>query len=157
MIDDVFPNLQLGSHIPGDWTHINSGLFHPEVFRKFGGFSDCIEEDREFRNRLILGGEIIWMIDDILLTKIETPDSLTQSAATDYHSARRAADRRRVWDKVDHWLATRTVEPEPINLPDLEVSAISRPDVLLRSAALATLATKHRVDALFGGPARQTS
>ena len=151
LVDDVFPNLQMGSTVPGDWTHVNSGLFHPQVFRRLGGFSDCIEEDREFRNRLILGGEVVWLIEDILLTKIETPDSLTQSAATDYQSARRIADRKRVWEKVEIWLRTRTVEPEPIDLPGLTISEISRPDLLVRSTALATPATQQRLNALFDG------
>lgn len=155
LIDDIFPNLQMGSTVPGDWTHINSGLFHPQVFRRLGGFSDCIEEDREFRNRLILGGEIVWLIEDLLLTKIETPDSLTQSAATDYQSARRIADRVRVWEKVDHWLRTRQVTPEPIDMPGLAFASVSRPDVLARSDALSTPATQKRLDALFGGPIRR--
>ncbi|MDT8855727.1 glycosyltransferase [Paracoccaceae bacterium Fryx2] len=155
LIDDVFPNLQLGPTVPGDWMHVNSGLFHPEVFRRLGGFSDCIEEDREFRNRLILGGEIVRVIDEILLTKIETPDSLTQSPATDYQSARRAADRLRVWQKVDHWLLTREVTPEPIDLPGLEFTAISRPDLLAPSGALATPATRHRLAAMFGAEMRR--
>ena len=155
LIDDVFPNLQMGSTVPGDWTHINSGLFHPEVFRRLGGFSDCIEEDREFRNRLILGGEIVWLIEDILLTKIETSDSLTQSPATDYQSARRAADRLRVWDKVEHWLRTRTVEPEPIDIPNLALNDISRPDLLVQSDALMTPDTQKQLASYFDGPLRR--
>jgi glycosyltransferase involved in cell wall biosynthesis len=149
LIDDVFPNLQMGSTVPGDWTHVNSGLFHPQVFRRLGGFSDCIEEDREFRNRLILGGEIVWLIEDLLLTKIETPDSLTQSASTDYQSARRISDRKRVWEKVENWLRTRSVDPEPINLPSLTFAEISNPGLLVRSTALATPATQMRLNALF--------
>lgn len=152
LIDDVFPNLQMGSTVPGDWTHVNSGLFHPEVFRRLGGFSDCIEEDREFRNRLILGGEIVWLIEDILLTKIETPDSLTQSAATDYQSERRKSDRARVWERVEHWLATREVEPDPIDLPNLSFLHISRPQLLSASRALATEATLRQRDRVFQAP-----
>jgi len=55
LVDDLFPNLQIGSDVPGDWTHINSGLFRAAVFQRLGGFAPRIEEDREFRNRLILG------------------------------------------------------------------------------------------------------
>lgn len=155
LIDDVFPNLQMGSTVPGDWTHINSGLFHPQVFCRLGGFSDCIEEDREFRNRLILSGEIVWLVEDILLTKIETPDSLTQSASTDYVSAKRIADRRRVWDKVEAWLKTREVEPEPIDLPRLAITNISRPEILALSGALSTDATRKRLEPLVGAALRK--
>lgn len=157
LIDDVFPNLQVGSTIPGDWTHVNSGLFHPDVFRRLGGFAECIEEDREFRNRLILSGEVIRVIDDILLTKIETADSLTQSAATDYSSVRRIADRRRVWAKVEHWLATREVAPEPIHLPDLAVADVSRMGLLHRSGAMSTEGTQARLTRLFADDHRQSA
>ena len=155
LIDDVFPNLQMGSSVPGEWTHINSGLFHPEVFRRLGGFSNCIEEDREFRNRLILGGEIIWLREDVLLTKIETADSLTQSTETNYQSARRITDRARVWEKVEHWLKTRSVVPEPIDMPQLAFKFISRHDLLSRSAALATSATQRQLDLVFNTKLRR--
>lgn len=132
LLDDVFPNLQMGSQVPGDWTHINSGLFRADVFRRLGGFEDCIEEDREFRNRLILNGEIIWIVPELLLTKIETPDSLTQSAASDYDSARRKADRRLVWGKVENWRRGGKVDPVPVDIPALGVNFVSRPDLLTR-------------------------
>ena len=92
LVDDIFPNLQMGSEVPGEWTHVNSGLFRPQIFATLGGFSDCIEEDREFRNRIILSGEIVWIIPDLLLTKYETEGALTQDSRTDYDSARRRAD-----------------------------------------------------------------
>lgn len=149
LVDDVFPNLQMGTYVPGEWMHVNSGLFHPEVFARLGGFADCIEEDREFRNRLILGGEVVWVIEDVLLTKIETPDSLTQSSDTDSISAPRASDRRKVWDKVEHWLATRQVAPEPIHLPGLAIAEISRPELISPSRALATDATRAALARVF--------
>jgi len=62
-----------------------------------------IKEDREFRNCLMFSGKIISLIEDVLLTQSETPDSLTQSAETDHRSARRATDRKRVWDAGKHW------------------------------------------------------
>ena len=67
-------------------------LFRSDVFRRVGGFENCIEEDREFRNRLIFSGEVLWVIPELLLTKIETRDILTQSAISDYDSERRKAD-----------------------------------------------------------------
>ena len=127
LVDDFFPNLQMAAGVPGDWTHINSGLFHHSVFQRLGGFSDCIEEDREFRNRLIMAGEVLWVIPEILLTKIESPDGLTQQSATDYDSARRQADRQRVWDAVGHWFRTREVTPIPIDLTGVRVAACSNP------------------------------
>lgn len=149
LVDDIFPNLQMGTYVPGEWMHVNSGLFHPDVFARLGGFADCIEEDREFRNRLILGGEVVWVIEDVLMTKIETPDSLTQSAATDYNSARRAADRRLVWGKVEHWLATREVVPERVHLPGLAIAHVSRPDLIAPSRALMSDATRAAIAPLF--------
>ncbi|MGR3568873.1 MAG: glycosyltransferase family 2 protein [Pseudooceanicola nanhaiensis] len=130
LVDDFFPNLQMSAGVPGDWTHVNSGLFHRSVFDRLGGFADCIEEDREFRNRLIMAGEIIWLIPEILLTKIETADSLTLAQATDYDSPRRRSDRDRVWGTVQHWLATREVAPVPIDLSGVEIAALTNPGPL---------------------------
>ena len=129
LVDDFFPNLQMAAGVPGDWTHVNSGLFHRSVFDRLGGFSDCIEEDREFRNRLIMAGEVLWVIPEVLLTKIETPDSLTQSGATDYDSPRRIADRKRVWDAVGRWFATREVDPVPIDLSAVRIRSYSNPSL----------------------------
>ena len=123
LVDDFFPNLQMAAGVPGDWTHVNSGLFHRSVFDRLGGFSDCIEEDREFRNRLIMAGEVLWVIPDILLTKIESADGLTQQKDTDYDSARRQVDRQRVWDAVGHWFRTREVAEVPIDLSGVRVAA----------------------------------
>ena len=142
LVDDVFPNLQMGSSVPGEWTHINTGLFRAEVFRDLGGFSDCIEEDREFRNRLLLAGRVFWVIRTPLFTKIETPDSLTQSGESDYDSPQRLADRAEVWRKVEHWMATREVEPEPITIPGLDIARITHPERLSLSGALATEPTR---------------
>lgn len=127
LFDDVFPNMQMGGQVPGEWTHINSGLFRSELLGRNGGFEICIEEDREFRNRLMFNGEIIWIVPELLLTKIETPDSLTQSQDTDYDSARRRADRAMVWDKVRQWRTEGRVNPVAIDLPALELAFVSNP------------------------------
>lgn len=127
LFDDVFPNMQMGGQVPGEWTHINSGLFRHEVLARNGGFAPCIEEDREFRNRLMFNGEIIWIVPELLLTKIETADSLTQSQATDYDSPQRKADRAMVWDKVRQWRTTGRVDPVPVDLPMLDVAFVSNP------------------------------
>ncbi|MFC4669460.1 glycosyltransferase family 2 protein [Seohaeicola nanhaiensis] len=127
LVDDFFPNLQMAAGVPGDWTHVNSGLFHRSVFERLGGFSDCIEEDREFRNRMIMAGEVLWVIPEVLLTKIESADGLTQQASTDYDSARRQADRKRVWDAVDTWFRTRKVAPVPIDLTGVRVARCTNP------------------------------
>ncbi len=130
LFDDVFPNLQMGSQVPGEWTHINSGLFRHGVLARNGGFAVCIEEDREFRNRLIFNGEIVWIVPELLLTKIETVDSLTQSTETDYDSARRKSDRAMVWDRVRQWRVEGRVDPVPVGLPDLDVEFVSNPESL---------------------------
>ena len=145
LVDDFFPNLQMAAGVPGDWTHVNSGLFHRSVFDRLGGFKDCIEEDREFRNRLIMAGEVLWVIPELLLTKIETPDSLTQAGATDYDSPRRIAERRAVWDAVGRWFATREVDPVPIDLSGVRLRACSNPALCDRAALSRLTQPKERV------------
>ncbi|MFP7571040.1 glycosyltransferase family 2 protein [Marivita sp. S2033] len=145
LLDDVFPNLQMGSQVPGEWTHINSGLFRADVFRRLGGFENCIEEDREFRNRLILNGEIIWIVPELLLTKIETPDSLTQSAVSDYDSTRRKGDRQLVWAKVEEWRQNGRVAAVPVDIPTLGASHVSRPELLARRDMPVTPTTSARI------------
>ena len=150
LFDDVFPNLQMGTQVPGEWTHINSGLFRADVLKRLGGFENCIEEDREFRNRLILNGEIIWVIPELLLTKIETPDSLTQSVDSDYDSAKRKVDRLLVWGKVADWRKYGRVEPVTININDLDVSFVSNPDLLNRRDIPVTVDTAACVTSILG-------
>ena len=145
LVDDFFPNLQMAAGVPGDWTHVNSGLFHRSVFDRLGGFSDCIEEDREFRNRLIMAGEVLWVIPEILLTKIETQDSLTQAGATDYDSPQRIADRKRVWDAVARWFATREVDPVPIDLSGISIRSCTNPALCDRGALARLTVPRDRV------------
>ncbi len=145
LVDDFFPNLQMAAGAPGDWTHVNSGLFHRSVFDRLGGFSDCIEEDREFRNRLIMAGEVLWVIPEILLTKIETPDGLTQEGATDYDSPRRLADRERVWDAVGRWFATREVDPVPIDLSGVRIRSCTNATLCERGALTRMTTRRDRV------------
>ncbi|EAR50273.1 hypothetical protein OG2516_14643 [Oceanicola granulosus HTCC2516] len=149
IVDDIFPNLQMGSRVPGEWTHINSGLFHVSLFQRLGGFSDCVEEDREIRNRILFGGEIVWVLPEILLTKIETADSLTQSTESDYDSERRKRDRAVVWAQAENWRAGGSVEPVPIELADLEVAEVWNPEHLAVSPALMSDATAARVAAII--------
>ena len=142
LVNDIFPNLQMGSEVPGEWTHVNSGLFRPQIFATLGGFSDCIEEDREFRNRIILSGEIVWIIPDLLLTKYETEGALTQDSRTDYNSGRRRADRLRVWRQIETWLSDRSVAPCPVDLPPRLIASATNPGGLALSDALATPPTR---------------
>ena len=151
IVDDVFPNLQLGSGVPGEWTHVNSGLFRAELFDRQGGFADCIEEDREFRNRLVLGGEIVRVLPEILLTKIETSDSLTQSVVSDYESDTRSADRQKVWDKVEAWRKTGRIDPEPVHIPYMDIGFVSNPQLLHLRDILSTSATRRAAERIFSG------
>jgi glycosyltransferase involved in cell wall biosynthesis len=150
LFDDVFPNLQMGTQVPGEWTHINSGLFRADVLRRLGGFENCIEEDREFRNRLILNGEIVWVIPELLLTKIETPDSLTQSVESDYRSAKRKADRLLVWGKIADWRKYGRVDPVTVCIDELDVSFTSNPYLLGRRDIPMTSKTASRVSEFTG-------
>ncbi len=130
IVDDFFPNLQMNAGPPGDWILINSGLFRRDVFIKNGGFENCIEEDRDFRNRLIMNGEIIWLINQPLLTKIDSSDNLTTSSDTGYASARRIADRKQVWARAQSWLQGKKQETEAIDLSMVQIDFVSNPDAL---------------------------
>lgn len=152
LFDDIFPNMQMGGQVPGEWTHINSGLFRQELLARNGGFAPCIEEDREFRNRLMFNGEIIWIVQELLLTKIETPDSLTQSQDTDYESAQRKVDRAMVWDKVRQWRTEGHVDPVPVELPDLALAFVSNPAHLRARDLPMTDSTRTAVARCLSGP-----
>jgi glycosyltransferase involved in cell wall biosynthesis len=130
LVDDFFPGLQMNAGPPGDWVLVNSGLFRREVFTRSGGFADCIEEDRELRNRLVMAGEVFWLIEDVLLTKVDSPDSLTVDTATGYASERRVRDRALVWERVERWLGDRQPQFEAIDLSGVEIAEVSRPRVL---------------------------
>lgn len=130
LVDDFFPNLQFNTGPLGDWVLINSGLFRRAALARAGGYADLIEEDRELRNRLLMHGANMWLIDEPLLTKFESDDSLTAVAATGYRSERREADRRAVWAAVDQWRRTGATPVEEMDLADLEIAEISRPDML---------------------------
>jgi glycosyltransferase involved in cell wall biosynthesis len=125
LVDDFMPNLQMNAGPPGDWILINSGLFRRSLFSRLGGFEDGVEEDRELRNRMVMAGEVIWLIEESLLVKHDSADSLTNSADTGYASERRARDRRKVWAKVDEWRRTGAVQPVPIDLEDVRIAALS--------------------------------
>ena len=132
LVDDFFPNLQMNAGPLGDWILINSGLFAKRVFEKVGGFQNCVEEDRELRNRILMQGEVIWLLEEPLLTKIECDDSLTVAQDTNYASPQRQVDRDLVWERAMSW---RTGSPAPrlgIDLENVIVDHVSRP-ALFRS------------------------
>lgn len=131
MVDDFFPQLQMAAGPPGDWILINSGLFRRSVFQRLGGFTDGIEEDRELRNRIIMAGEVVWLIDEPLLVKIDSDDSLTRETATGYASNRRRLDRERIWAKIEAWRKSGLVEPVPLDLHGVEIDFCSRPSALV--------------------------
>lgn len=137
MVDDLFPNAQ-PEPAEGDWLHINSGLFAPAVFRELGGYADSVEEDRDLRNRLLMSGQILRVIEEPLLTKIETAGSLTLSPETGYDSPRRRADRHAIWRAVEDWFATRQIAPRAIDLPPDAIAEIVNPHLLALSDALMT-------------------
>jgi len=130
LVDDFFPNLQFNTGPLGDWILINSGLFRRDALVKAGGYADMVEEDRELRNRLLMHGANIWLIDEPLLTKFESADSLTVGADTGYHSSRRAADRARVWASINSWRQTTAAPVERMDLSGIIIEAVSRPELL---------------------------
>lgn len=130
LVDDFFPNLQFNTGPLGDWVLINSGLFRRDILRLSGGYADMVEEDRELRNRLLMHGANVWLIDDPLLTKYESEDSLTVQSATGYRSARRQTDRERVWKAIRQWRRSGTAPVERMDLADIELAHLSRPGSL---------------------------
>ena len=149
VVDDLFPNAQ-PTPAPGDWLHINSGLFAPLIFRELGGYADSIEEDRDLRNRLLLSGQILRVIPEPLLTKIESPNSLTQSEDTGYDSARRRADRQAIWRDVEAWFVTRQIPPRAIDLPQDAIAEVINPGLLSLSDALMTPRSRDAARAALG-------
>ena len=137
IVDDFFPNLQMNAGPPGDWILVNSGLFRREAFVRAGGFEDCIEEDRELRNRLIMNGEVIWLIEEPLLTKIDSADNLTTHASTGYASAKRSSDRAKVWARAEGWLRGHKPAPVVMDLSGVEIAYVSRPENLELASDLA--------------------
>ena len=129
LVDDFFPHMQMAAGPPGDWILINSGLFRRDVFHRHGCFADSVEEDREFRNRLIMAGEILWLVDCPLLTKIDSVDSLTVAQQTGYASERRAQDRQNIWDSIAKWRSTGQVPHEQLRT-GLHIAYASRPEWL---------------------------
>jgi glycosyltransferase involved in cell wall biosynthesis len=129
IVDDYFPNLQLNAGPLGDWILINSGLFRKEAITAVGGFTHGIEEDRDMRNKFLRRGEIIWFIDEPLVTKIECEDSLTIAAGSDYRSGERETDRIAAWNVLD---AAVGAIPYKIDLAGVEIAFCSRPSAISR-------------------------
>ena len=88
---------------------------------------------------------MIRIIPDLLPTKIETPDSLTQSTAPDCDSAAPRTDRLAVWAKVAAWRHLGRVDAVPIDLPDLGIAFCNAPDRIARRDLPMTAATRAAV------------
>lgn len=145
VVDDFFPNVRGGSGQSGDWILVNAGLFRTQVFVRYGGYCNSIEEDREMRNRLMMAGEVVHLIPQVLLSKFEYDDSLTVAEASNYQSQRRQRDREAIWDDIAAWRRTGQVAPQPIDLPDIQIEFISNPDLIGVSDAMMTPATRERL------------
>lgn len=152
LVDDMFPNLQMAAGVPGDWILINCGLFRTTVFDQLGGFKNCIEEDRDLRNRLIFDGRILWLMPEILMSKYECADSLTVDTTTNYDSVRRVQERQSIWREAEAFAQGKKPEPVPIQFDNLALRYIS--SGLTLSSALMTSATQEMcMSALHRGAA----
>ena len=127
LVDDFFPQLQMNAGPLGDWILINPGLFRRSALVRAGGFERCVEEDRELRNRLIMHGEVVWLIEEPLLTKVDVQDSLTAAPESGYMSERRVADRAEVWRRAAAWRAGGSPPVVPIALGDIAIAEITNP------------------------------
>jgi glycosyltransferase involved in cell wall biosynthesis len=144
LVDDFFPNLQFAAGPLGDWVLINSGLFRRSLFSRIGGYIDSVEEDRELRNRAIMSGANIWFLDDVLMTKYDQDDSLTAHIATGYHSERRKADRAHVWQAIGEWRSGKPCAPVALDLRDVGLAYVSRPERLAVSHDIAMTDTTRK-------------
>lgn len=145
LVDDFFPNMQGGSGQSGDWILVNAGLFRSQVFASYGGYRKSIEEDRDMRNRLVMAGEILRLIPQVLLSKFEYDDSLTVAEVSNYQSERRLQDRAAIWDDIATWRRTGRVTPQPIDLSEIQIDFISNPDLVGISDAMMAPATRERL------------
>ena len=136
LVDDFFPQLQMNAGPLGDWILINPALFRRSSLARVGGFERCVEEDRELRNRLLMHGEVFWLIEEPLLTKIEVSESLTVQDATGYRSERRSNDRNMVWERAASWRSGGPAPVAHIDLGDVEISSISNPRFQMIAADL---------------------
>jgi len=121
LVDDFFPNLQFTDSGLGDWVLINSGLYHRRILARVGGYADTVEEDREFRNRLLMHGANIWFGRDPLMTVIPQAGSLTLAADSGYRSTRRQQDRQTVWDAIERWRKHGDMPVAAIDLADVQI------------------------------------
>jgi glycosyltransferase involved in cell wall biosynthesis len=122
LVDDFFPNLQFSDSGLGDWVLINSGLYHRRILARIGGYADLIEEDREFRNRLLMHGANVWFGQQPLMTVIPQQGSLTLAQDSGYRSARRQQDRERIWQDIDRWRRHGDLPVAPIDLADVVIA-----------------------------------
>lgn len=125
LVDDFFPQLQMNAGPLGDWILINPGLFRRSALVRAGGFERCAEEDRELRNRMIMHGEVIWLIEEPLLTKVEGADGLTIATETDCRSETRRRQRDMVWSRVEAWRTGGMPPVVAIELGDVAITEIS--------------------------------
>jgi glycosyltransferase involved in cell wall biosynthesis len=130
LVDDFFPNLQMNAGPWGDWILVNSGLFRHSVFGQVGGFQNCVEEDRELRNRLLMQGQVVWLLEEPLVTKIECADSLTVAAQTNYQSTQRQGDRDLVWGRAMAWRCGAQAPSIKLDLEGVMIDDISRPELV---------------------------
>jgi len=130
LVDDFFPNLQFTDSGLGDWVLINSGLYHRRILVRVGGYADLIEEDREFRNRLLMHGANIWFANQPLMTVIPQAGSLTLAQDSGYRSTRRQQDRQTVWDDIERWRKHGDLPVATIELDDVEIGGMIRGDWL---------------------------
>ena len=145
LMDDFFPQVSIGSDLPGDWVHINSGLFRRSVFERIGGFDDCIEEDRDLRNRILIAGFSVRVMHHVLLRKFECEDSLTQAVETNYESPKRKADRTRIWKRISQWRKGEGVAPVIVDIPNLRLRSSSLRWPVAEHSVFATRETSCRL------------
>jgi glycosyltransferase involved in cell wall biosynthesis len=127
LVDDFFPNLQFTDSGLGDWVLINSGLYHRRILARIGGYADLIEEDREFRNRLLMHGGNVWFLQQPLMTVIPQPGSLTLAEDSGYRSIRRMQDRTRIWQDIERWRSQGALPVAQIELDDVVIAGAVNP------------------------------
>lgn len=122
LVEDLLPNVFAGGDGAGDSLHVPAGLFRRGLFERLGGFAPSVEAGRDLRNRILRAGGIVELVARPLLTKFESPGSLSLDPRTDARSARRARDRAACWARLRATEDDALVEP--IDLGGAEIADV---------------------------------
>lgn len=107
--------------------------------------------DRKLQSRMVLTDTAIKFLSDILYTKFKYDDSLTVCEETDMNSAARILVHEEIYRRLELLRILRAENfpnrehVETIHIPDLEIEAVSRPELLTFNRAIPVSAATERL------------